>query len=132
MNWSSSAKLGWIILRATYFSKPAMPLVLAKWISAMPPTAICLTSRYGPNWRSATLHVLVDGVRRRPLLQHLRPARMHEHTDQTQRRLRATIERADNFGGDSVRHVDDVGRRRIRDEIEPKSRAIGLAIDLVA
>src|SRR5882762_5408814 len=49
MNCSSSARFGWIILSATYFSKPAMPLVLARWISAIPPTAIWRTKRYGPN-----------------------------------------------------------------------------------
>src|ERR1041385_7269534 len=132
MNCSSSAKFGWIILSATYFSKPAMPFVLARWISAMPPTAICLTSRYGPNWRSATLQVLVDGVRRRPLLQHLRPTWMHEHTDEPQRRLRAAIERTHHFSRNPVRDVHDIRRRRFCDEIQPQSRAIRLAVDLVA
>src|SRR6476659_3064472 len=98
MNASSSAKFGWIILSATYFSKPAMPLVFARWISAMPPTAICRTSRYGPHWRSAMRNFLIDRIRRRSVLEHLRVARMHEHADQAQRRLGATIERAHDLG----------------------------------
>src|SRR6476646_5747315 len=97
MNCSSSAKFGWIILSATYFSKPAMPLVFARWISAMPPTAICRTRRYGPNWRSATRHFLIDRIRDRPL-KHLRAAGVHEHADEPQRRLRAAIERAHHLG----------------------------------
>ena len=49
MNCSSSAKFGWIILIATYFSNPAIPFVFARWISAIPPTATWRTNRYGPN-----------------------------------------------------------------------------------
>src|SRR2546430_12349147 len=88
MNCSSSAKFGWIILSATYFSNPAMPLVLARWISAIPPTAIWRTSRYGPNCRSA----IDQDLGRRALLQHLGAAGMHEHAEQAQWRLRAAIE----------------------------------------
>src|SRR5687767_13293131 len=123
MNASSSAKFGWIIFRATYFSNPAMPFVLARWISAIPPTAICLTSRYGPNCRSAiavrSRHRTVErvgailprgGLRRRSDAQRLGTAWMDEHAHETKGRLRAAIERADNLGRDSVRDVDDVAR----------------------
>src|SRR5438874_7409458 len=127
MNCSSSAKFGWIIFSATYFSNPAMPLVFARWISAMPPTAICRTSRYGPNCRSAIDTRLGLG----PLLQHLRAAGMHEHADQAQRRLRAAVERAHDLGRDPVRDIDDVGRRRVRDQVQAQARAVGLAIDLI-
>src|SRR5690348_1570760 len=131
MNCSSSAKFGWIILSATYFSNPAMPLVFARWISAMPPTAICRTRRYGPNWRSAITLALRARFRLGALLQHFRAARVHEHADQAQRRLRAAIERAHDLGRDPVRDVDDVGRRRVRDQIQAEPGAVGLAIDLV-
>src|SRR5215813_1109436 len=104
MNCSSSAKFGWIILIATYFSKPAMPLVFARWISAIPPTATWRTSRYGPNWRSATRLHIGD----RSGLQHLRTAGMDEHADEPEWRLRAAIERAHDLGRDAVRDVDDV------------------------
>src|SRR5947208_16540031 len=99
MNCSSSAKFGWIILSATYFSNPATPLVFARWISAMPPTAICRTRRYGPNCRSA----IGTGLGLRPLLQHLGAAWVHEHPDQAQRRFRTAIERAHDLGRDPVR-----------------------------
>src|ERR1700733_13131154 len=89
MNCSSSAKFGWIIFSATYFSKPAIPFVFARWISAMPPTAICRTSRYGPNWRSAIggallQHLVERDLGCRPLFEHLGAARMHEHPDEPQ------------------------------------------------
>src|SRR6185436_14271682 len=130
MNWSSSAKFGWIIFNATYFSKPAMPFVFARWISAMPPTAIWRTSRYGPNCLS-TMRLPRGGFRRRSLLQHFGAARMHEHPDEPQRRFRAAIERTHHLGRDPVRDVHDVRRRRIRDEIQAESRTVRLAIDLV-
>src|SRR5690348_18233980 len=128
MNSSSSAKLGWIILRATYFSNPATPVVFARWISAMPPTAIWRTRRYGPNCRSATAGELLVG---RPRAGDRLAARVHEHADQAQRSLRAAIERAHDLGRDPVRDVDDVARGRVRDEVEAQARAVGLAIDLV-
>src|SRR5512140_459208 len=98
MNWSSSAKFGWIIFSATYFSNPAMPLVFARWISAIPPTAVCRTSRYGPNWRSA---IGLD-LGRRALLQHLCATGVDEHADEPQRRLGTAIERAHDLGRDAV------------------------------
>src|SRR5687767_13765790 len=110
MNCSSSAMFGWIILSATYFSKPAIPLVFARWISAMPPTAIWRTRRYGPNCRSATGVLSCRGLRRRPLLERLGTTGVHEHPDEPQRRLRATIERAHDLGRDPMRDVDDVAR----------------------
>src|SRR5262249_19601578 len=130
MNCSSSAKFGWIIFSATYFSNPAMPLVFARWISAMPPTAICRTSRYGPNCRSA-INTFRVRFGRRSGLQHLGAARMHEHADEPQRRLRTAIERAHDLGRDPVRDVDDVRRRRVRDQVKPQPRAVRLAIDLL-
>src|SRR5215468_3219971 len=110
MNCSSSAKLGWIILSATYFSNPAMPAALARWISAIPPTAIWRTRRYGPNWRSATAVLSRSGFGRRAALEHLGAPRMHEHADQPERRLRAAVERAHHLGRDLVGDVDDVAR----------------------
>src|SRR6478752_1265323 len=104
MNCSSSAKLGWIILRATYFSKPAMPFVLARWISAMPPTAICLTSRYGPNCRSATRYFLIERLGCWTLLQHLGAARMDEHADEPQWSFGSAVKRTHDLGRDSIRN----------------------------
>src|SRR4029079_4148089 len=110
MNCSSSAKFGWIILSATYFSNPAMPAVFARWISAIPPTAIWRTSRYGPNWRSATA-VLSRGSFGSPApLEHLCAARVHEHPEQAQGALGAAVERAHDLGRDAVRDVDHVAR----------------------
>src|SRR5678815_6086611 len=132
MNWSSSAKFGWIILSATYFSNPAIPAVLARWISAIPPTAIWRTSRYGPNWRSATAVLSRRRFGCRAPLEHLRAARVHEHPQQAQGALGAAVEGAHDLGRDAVRDVDDVARRRVGDEVEPQPRAIRLAVDLVA
>src|SRR5678815_2982043 len=114
MNCSSSAKFGWIILSATYFSNPAMPAVFARWISAIPPTAIWRISRYGPNCRSATAVLPRGGFGRRTLLEHLGAAGVHEHPEQPERALGAAVERAHDLGRDAVRDVDHVARRRVR------------------
>src|SRR6185295_3662317 len=113
LNCSSSAKLGWIILSATYFSNPAIPATLARWISAMPPTAIWRTSLYGPNCRSATAPHPRCGFGRRSALQHLGTPRVNEHPDEPERRLGAAIERAHHLGRDPVGDVDHVARRRV-------------------
>src|SRR5262245_60537370 len=131
MNCSSSAKFGWIILSATYFSNPAIPAAFARWISAIPPTAIWRTSRYGPNWRSATAVLPRCSFRRRTALEHLVAARLDEHAEQAQRALGAPIESAHDLCRDAVRDVDDVARRGVRDQVQPQAGAIGLAVDLV-
>src|SRR5262249_36830515 len=110
---------------------PAIPAAFARWISAIPPTAIWRTSRYGPNWRSATAVLPRCSFRRRTALEHLGAAGVDEHAEQAQRALGAPIESAHDLCRDAVRDVDDVARRGVRDQVQPQAGAIGLAVDLV-
>src|ERR1041384_4774225 len=130
MNCSSWAKLGWIILIATYFSNPAMPAVFARWISAIPPTATWRISLYGPNWL-ATGWLPRSGLGCGAGAQHLGASGVDEHADQAQGRLGAAIERAHDLGRDAERDVDDVARRRVGDQVQAEAGAVGLAVELV-
>src|SRR5690606_36157090 len=126
-----------------------MPWARARWISAMPPTAISWTSEYGPKRRAGIVSVPLEradrrsrvalfrgrlvagrGLGRRALAELVGVAWVDEDADQPERRLAAALERADHLGRDVVGHVDDVARRRVGDQVQAEARAIGLAIDL--